>query len=560
MARASDLERERRREERERRELAKFLKRGRRGKIGGRLVGYISKGKSKRKKNVKDDVVEEKVVIVAGYTLKVPRGAKTSFGIKVRFNNSKVKVGQKEIIGSRWGFARVKIYKKSDLLHMLHMLRIETERELSGKIELMGLNGESEDQIRERLLRMHEVERQRGRKAQGNAYLEVVASFEDKRLVKKLMKELERRFNSDVYAVLHYDENVPHAHIIISWRNKQGKAIRLRRGDFRSVWRQAIETLQPSREVANRKGVGRPYVPFYILRKAYMESRWDEVIERLRLETRLYQIALREVEGRRAEEEGERFSLKKAFYDFIKRINPLRYRGWVGEDRFREDFIRFLKDNSYLKKTDEDYWYEVSKELEEALGRPLFARPLLTKPEVFLARRQEERREERVIKEEEEKFEEEELRGEVEEKEEIGVGVKGEVKEEEVESVAREEVREEIKEEEKEKEVKEKEVVKEEVREEVREVESVVREEVKEEIKEEIKEEVREEVEEVEDLRGQALKETSIREFMDKIEDLKRQVLEEEEREGRKSKVENIQKAQFEIPINSKARGRTRRR
>lgn len=204
-------------------------------------------------------------------------------------------MGQVGAGNSRFGFATVKAYRKSSLFHTLHILRIETERQLAGRIELVGLNNESEEEIRERLLRMHEVELNKKRKAQCYAYLEIMGYYQDKRLVKKFMKMLEKKFNADVFGVIHHDENSPHVHVIVSWRDRRGKAIRLQRGDFNRLWRQAIEVMQPSREVAVRKGMGRRSIRFYEMRKYYLRGEWDKIINYLRVETLLYQEALRAV-------------------------------------------------------------------------------------------------------------------------------------------------------------------------------------------------------------------------------------------------------------------------
>lgn len=141
------------------------------------------------------------------------------------------------------GYCRTKTYPKNDLRHTRHVLREKTSRPLAGLVDFLSTMGESEEEIREAIKRMHAQEKTKFKPAK-NAYLEVLCYPKDYPESKKdliaYMRKLEQRFNTRVYTVVHLDESMPHAHMIIRWRDNEGKCLRLQKRDLWQLWEDTI--------------------------------------------------------------------------------------------------------------------------------------------------------------------------------------------------------------------------------------------------------------------------------------------------------------------------------
>lgn len=204
--------------------------------------------------------------------IKFAKGAKTSFPKKV---NAKPLRATKIHWGGR-GFALVNVVKKVNVKKTKHILRQETERLLDREPALI-LSSESDDitmnEAKERILAMHAIDEKKGvGKKQKYAYLELTGFFEDLNILRDYIHTLSKRYNTEVYAVIHTDESIPHAHVLLSWRNKEGKAIRLQKKDFHELWREYIKINQPSFQWDFKRGSGTKRVPFFILRNAWLKS------------------------------------------------------------------------------------------------------------------------------------------------------------------------------------------------------------------------------------------------------------------------------------------------
>lgn len=247
-------------------------------KYGLTLKQIEAEEKKKKKKKKHDDkrVKVKRVKLFDDIVLTVSNDAVTNFKLKTSttVKNTKTHLG---VSGGKRGFAKVKLYKKANLKHAMHLLRLDTERQLANRPEMLLSTDESmtERQIQEQILRMHEFDdrsNSKGGRRCLNAYVEIFCAFESLELLKQYMKELEARYNTNVFAVIHDDESVEHVHILISYKNKENKALRLHKSEFSRLWRETIRKLQPSRNANFRTGEGMKAFQFYQYRKAYLHS------------------------------------------------------------------------------------------------------------------------------------------------------------------------------------------------------------------------------------------------------------------------------------------------
>ncbi|MEM7828010.1 MAG: hypothetical protein QW561_01575 [Candidatus Aenigmatarchaeota archaeon] len=314
-----------------------------------RETGKIAlKIEKERRRGRRRKVRKSKTVQIKDITLEVPASAETGFKTKTKTRVSKTKVkgsvfraGGGGGRSSRRGFAKVKAYKKTNLKHALHVLRIETERKLAPSPAKLIASDTSltDEQIKENILKMFEIDRKKtqGRK-QTNACMEIFCAYESEQLVRDYIDDLSKRFNTNVYAVFHNDENVPHVHIMISWRNRDNKAIAVHKGIFKELWQETIMRLQPSRECKFKKGEGTPSLPFWQIREKYLKSQgdYDAFMESMR-------------------------KMRELFYFFEENVyNPLE--GKPKWDAFMEYFL----------KSQGDFYNLTTSLVNASTGRPSF--------------------------------------------------------------------------------------------------------------------------------------------------------------------------------------------
>lgn len=133
-----------------------------------------------------------------------------------------------------YGFVRQGLYKYSrQQKHLEHVARVLTDyRQYDRRNKVEFLDG-GEVSVEELLDYFNKPPRQRG-KERGNkqarsdiSFYEVMTYFDDEEKVREVARRLSEKYNTNCYIAFHYDESKPHAHILLDYINRQGRALRI---------------------------------------------------------------------------------------------------------------------------------------------------------------------------------------------------------------------------------------------------------------------------------------------------------------------------------------------
>lgn len=150
------------------------------------------------------------------------------------------------------GFVTIKKYKigGEGIRHLEHVLRIKTQRKLSGEIKVYG---DSYEDLKVSYAKSRKV---------SNLYLEVMVSGANEKTLEILDLLRERFKGHKIMAVEHYDESKPHCHFLISWCHPEtGKSIRLSAEDLGVNGSIVKSIMEITGQKFTNKGQGRKRIP-----------------------------------------------------------------------------------------------------------------------------------------------------------------------------------------------------------------------------------------------------------------------------------------------------------
>lgn len=147
---------------------------------------------------------------------------------------------QQTFVPSANCYCRTQTYHKCDFRHTDHLLRERTSRPLTGEMELFSTQSwESAEGVKNAICMMHAPERTKFKRSK-MVYLEFLCYPGSQDALLEYMKELEQRFNTLVYSVVHLDESMLHAHVVVEWRNNEGRCLRLQRRGLYTLWKETV--------------------------------------------------------------------------------------------------------------------------------------------------------------------------------------------------------------------------------------------------------------------------------------------------------------------------------